>query len=98
LTDTDDPTFGCGPPSEAHSSKLGGGTIRSAKVAADGTVDAAHSDSITSANVTKTGKGEYCIHGLSPAPHGAAASLDYHAGFHAQLYISTPKLLDTNPG
>jgi hypothetical protein len=50
-------------------------TLRTATVAANGTVDAAHSDGVSQANVTRPVIGLYCFDGLSPAPRTAVATL-----------------------
>lgn len=68
----------------ANADKLGGqsassfapaNTLRTATVAADGTVDAAHSDGVNQANVTDPVPGLYCFNGLSPAPRSVVASV-----------------------
>ena len=62
-------------------------TLRTATVAANGTVDTAHSDGVSQANVT-TGTpatpGLYCFNGLSPAPRSVVAS---HTGGTADISI-----------
>jgi len=69
--------------SVADSAKLGGlpassYSLRTAAVNADGTVNAARSDGVTSANVTPKGSPAaiYCFNGLSPAPRSVVASVD----------------------
>jgi len=70
----------------ANADKLGGQaasfyapatTVRTALVNANGTVDAAHSDGVSSANVTAAGSpaAVYCFNGLSPAPRSVVASV-----------------------
>lgn len=68
----------------ANADKLGGQpassyapatTLRTALVAANGTVDAAHSDGVGGANVTQPVGGVYCFNGLSPAPRSVVASV-----------------------
>jgi hypothetical protein len=61
-----------------------GTTLRTATVAADGTVDAAHSDGVSQGNVTDPVPGIYCFNGLSPAPRSVAAS---HAGGTADIFV-----------
>jgi hypothetical protein len=70
--------------SVANAKKLGGqpassyapaSTLRTALVAANGSVDAAHSDGVTQANVTQPVGGVYCFNGLSPAPRSVVASI-----------------------
>jgi hypothetical protein len=70
--------------SVANAKKLGGQpasfyapatTLRTALVAANGSVDAAHSDGVTQANVTQPVGGVYCFNGLSPAPRSVVASV-----------------------
>ena len=77
----------------ANADKLGGQlassyapatTLRTALVAANGTVDAAHSDGVNQANVTQPVGGIYCFNGLSPAPRTVVAS---HAGGTANISI-----------
>jgi len=81
--------------SVANADKLGGqaasafapsNTLRTALVNTNGTVDAAHSDGVTSANVTAKGSpaAVYCFDGLSPAPRTAVAT---HAGGAADIVI-----------
>jgi hypothetical protein len=50
-------------------------TLRTALVHANGTVDAAHSDGVSQANVTQPVGGVYCFNGLSPAPRSVVASV-----------------------
>ena len=50
-------------------------TLRTAFVAGNGTVDPAHSDGVSSANVTQPVAGLYCFNGLSPAPRTVVASV-----------------------
>ena len=59
-------------------------TLRTALVAANGTVDAAHSDGVNQANVTQPVGGVYCFNGLSPAPRSVVAS---HAGGTADIFV-----------
>jgi hypothetical protein len=59
-------------------------TLRTALVLANGTVDAAHSDGVSQANVTQPVGGVYCFNGLSPAPRTAVAS---HAGGTANISV-----------
>jgi hypothetical protein len=59
-------------------------TLRTATVAADGTVDAAHSDGVSQANVTDPVPGIYCFNGLGPAPRSVVAS---HAGGTADIFV-----------
>jgi hypothetical protein len=68
----------------ANADKLGGQpassyapatTLRTAFVAGNGTVDPAHSDGVSSANVTQPVAGLYCFNGLSPAPRTVVASV-----------------------
>jgi hypothetical protein len=66
--------------SVANADKLGGQpassyTLRTALVAANGTVDASHSDGVSQANVTVGTPGVYCFNGLSPAPRSVVASI-----------------------
>jgi hypothetical protein len=70
--------------SVANADKLGGQpassyapatTLRTAFVAGNGTVDPAHSDGVSSANVTQPVAGLYCFNGLSPAPRTVVASV-----------------------
>jgi hypothetical protein len=77
----------------ANAEKLGGQpassyapatTLRTALVDANGTVDGAHSDGVSQANVTQPTPGVYCFNGLSPAPRTAVAS---HAGGTANISI-----------
>jgi hypothetical protein len=79
----------------ANADKLGGQpasayapatTLRTALVAANGTVDAAHSDGVSSANVTQPVGGVYCFNGLSPAPRSVVASV---AGGQATVQTQT---------
>ena len=58
--------------------------LRTATVAADGTVDAAHSDGVSQGNVTDPVPGIYCFNGLSPAPRSVVAS---HAGGTADIFV-----------
>jgi hypothetical protein len=53
-------------------------TLRTAAVNANGSVDGARSDGVTSANVTAKGSPAaiYCFDGLSPAPRAVVASVD----------------------
>jgi hypothetical protein len=50
-------------------------TLRTGLINANGTVDAAHSDGVTSGNVTSPAAGIYCFNGLSPAPRSMVASI-----------------------
>ena len=50
-------------------------TLRTGLINANGTVDAAHSDGVSSANVTSPAPGIYCFNGLSPAPRSVVASI-----------------------
>jgi hypothetical protein len=59
-------------------------TLRTALVAANGIVDAAHSDGVSQANVTQPTAGLYCFNGLSPAPRTVVAS---HAGGTADISV-----------
>ena len=52
-----------------------GSAVAYAKVNANGTVDASLSKNITSANVSHSGTGEYCFHGLSFTPKNAVTTL-----------------------
>ncbi len=61
-------------------------TLRTALVAANGTVDAAHSDGVNQANVTQPVGGVYCFNGLSPAPRSVVASV---AGGQATVQTQT---------
>jgi hypothetical protein len=70
--------------SVANADKLGGQpassyapatTLRTAFVAGNGTVDPAHSDGVSSANVTQPVAGLYCFNGLSPTPRTVVASV-----------------------
>jgi len=61
-----------------------GTSLRTATVAADGTVDAAHSDGVSQGNVTDPVPGIYCFNGLSPAPRSVVAS---HAGGTADIFV-----------
>jgi hypothetical protein len=72
--------------SVANADKLGGqpasafassNTLRTALVAANGSVNAAHSDGVSQANVTAKGipAAVYCFDGLSPAPRSVVASV-----------------------
>jgi hypothetical protein len=77
--------------SVANADKLGGlaassYSLRTATVAADGTVDAAHSDGVSQANVTAAGSPAafYCFNGLSPAPRSVVAT---HAGGTAGIVL-----------
>lgn len=79
--------------SVANAAKLGGQpassyaastTLRTALVAANGTVDAAHSDGVSQANVTQPTPGVYCFNGLSPVPRSVVAS---HAGGTADIFV-----------
>jgi hypothetical protein len=77
--------------SVANADKLGGQpassyTLRTALVAANGTVDAAHSDGVNQANVTQPVGGVYCFNGLSPAPRSVVASV---AGGQATVQTQT---------
>lgn len=59
--------------------------LRTATVAADGTVDAARSDGVSQANVTDPVAGLYCFNGLNPAPRTVVASIaGGTAGIHTQ--------------
>ncbi len=53
-------------------------TLRTAAVNANGTVNAARSDGVSSANVTAKGipAAVYCFDGLNPAPRSVVASVD----------------------
>ena len=69
--------------SVANADKLGGlpassYSLRTAAVNANGTVDAARSDGVSSANVTAKGipAAIYCFNGLNPAPRSVVASVD----------------------
>jgi hypothetical protein len=79
----------------ANANKLGGQpassyapatTLRTALVAANGTVDAAHSDGVSQGNVTQPVGGVYCFNGLSPAPRSVVASV---AGGQATVQTQT---------
>jgi hypothetical protein len=59
-------------------------TLRTAFVAGNGTVDPAHSDGVSTANVTQPVAGLYCFNGLSPAPRTAVASV---AGGQATVQV-----------
>jgi hypothetical protein len=59
-------------------------TLRTALVDANGTVDGAHSDGVSQANVTQPVPGVYCFNGLSPAPRTVVAS---HAGGTANISV-----------
>jgi hypothetical protein len=83
--------------SVANADKLGGQpasfyapatTLRTALVAANGTVDAAHSDGVSQANVTAAGSpaAVYCFNGLNPAPRSVVASV---AGGQATVQTQT---------
>ncbi len=77
--------------SVADSAKLGGlpassYSLRTATVAGNGALDAAHSDGVTQANVTEPVSGVYCFDGLSPAPRTVVAS---HAGGQATVQTQT---------
>src|SRR4051812_43307173 len=81
--------------SVANADKLGGQpasfyapatTLRTALVAANGTVDAAHSDGVNQANVTQPVGGVYCFNGLSPVPRSVVASV---AGGQATVQTQT---------
>ena len=61
-------------------------TLRTATVAANGTVDAARSDGVSQANVTDPVGGVYCFNGLSPAPRSVVASV---AGSQATVQTQT---------
>jgi hypothetical protein len=52
-----------------------GSAVAYAKVEADGTVDAAQSKNVTTANVEQITPGAYCFHNLSFTPHNAIATL-----------------------
>lgn len=52
-----------------------GDDAATALVAANGTVDAAHSDGVGGANVTQPVGGVYCFNGLSPATRSVVASV-----------------------
>jgi hypothetical protein len=52
-----------------------GTAVAFAHVNPNGTVDAAHSKNITSANVRRAGAGQYCFHGLSFTPVNAVATI-----------------------
>ncbi len=79
--------------SVSNADKLGGQpassySLRTALVAANGTVDAAHSDGISQANVTEPVSGVYCFNGLSPAPRSVVASIaGGSAGIQTQTQI-----------
>jgi hypothetical protein len=60
-----------------------------ARINGNGTLTA-QSKGISQANVTKDGPGDYCISGLSPAPKGVTATLDWGAPFGAQIYARLP--------
>jgi hypothetical protein len=73
----------------ANADKLGGQsassyapatTLRTATVAGNGTVDAAHSDGVNQGNVTRATAGLYCFNGLSPAPRSVVASIIAQGG------------------
>jgi hypothetical protein len=75
----------------ANADKLGGlsassYSLRTATVAANGTVDAAKSDGISQANVSAPVPGVYCFDGLNPAPRTVVAS---HAGGQATVQTQT---------
>ena len=54
-------------------------TVGQAHIDGDGTVDAAHSKNVASANVAHTAvSGIYCFSGLSFAAHAVAVSLGVH--------------------
>jgi hypothetical protein len=74
--------------SVANADNLGGRPLRTALVLANGTVDAAHSDGVSQANVTQPVGGVYCFDGLSPAPHSVVASIaGGTAGVQTQITI-----------
>ena len=82
--------------SVANAKKLGGqpasfyapaSTLAHALVAANGSVDTAHShNGVTQANVTQPVGGIYCFNGLSPAPRSVVASV---AGGQATVQTQT---------
>jgi hypothetical protein len=83
--------------SVANADKLGGQpasfyapatTLRTALIAANGTVDPAHSDGVSQANVTAAGSpaAVYCFNGLNPAPRSVVASV---AGGQATVQTQT---------
>jgi hypothetical protein len=83
--------------SVADSAKLGGlpassYSLRTATVAGNGTVDAAHSDGVSQSNVSRAAAGLYCIRGLSPAPRSIVSSLEEGgtaiAGIHVEARIA----------
>lgn len=87
--------------SVADSAKLGGQAasfylpatgLRTATVAGNGTVDAAHSDGVSQGNVSRAAAGLYCISGLSPAPRSIVGSLEEGgtaiAGIHVEARIA----------
>jgi hypothetical protein len=74
--------------SVANADSVGGRPLRTALVAANGTVDAAHSDGVSQANVTEPVGGVYCFDGLSPVPHSVVASIaGGSAGIQTQITI-----------
>jgi hypothetical protein len=62
--------------------------LRTATIAANGTLDPAHSDGVSQANVSKPITGLYCIGGLSPAPRTAVATLTDGSAPATRLVIS----------
>ena len=83
--------------SVADSARLGGlpassYSLRTATIAGNGTVDAAHSDGVGQGNVSRVAAGLYCISGLSPAPRSIVGSLEEGgtaiAGIHVEARIA----------
>ena len=78
--------------SVANADNVGGLPLRTAAVNANGTVDAARSFGVTSANVTAKGvpAAIYCFNGLNPAPRSVVASVDGSKPTY-RLKPSTPR-------
>jgi hypothetical protein len=70
---------------EIAKSALSKTAVRTATIAADGTLISGQG--ITQANVSRASTGQYCINGLSPGVKNATVSLDYsQTPFKAQIY------------
>jgi hypothetical protein len=67
---------GTGPAGPTGPTGAAGSSLAFANVAADGTVDAANSKNVTTANV-KNGTGFYCISGVAGTVRNAVASLSF---------------------